>query len=121
MIPSLLMSTHVCTIYLKQSDGTFARQVAKCHWEDTQGVNFNRAGVSGVDRALVLLPIESADLAGWGTKSVGYILRGEVTDAVTDTASLNAFIKSRDPFTITSVAREDRSIAIGDHWEVGGK
>lgn len=118
-----MMFTKDCTIYLKQGgENLYTRyEVRGVHWEDVQGVNFNRTGVEGVDKVSVAIPLEKIDLSGWGTKSNGYILKEIVTDEIADANALKAFVASNNTFTITNVAKCDYSIVIGDHWEVGAK
>lgn len=115
------MHSHNCTIYLKQSEGVYARQVVEgVHWEDTRGANFNRTGVSSVDSVTVSIPLEKANLDAWGPSSAGYIVRGIWDDEILDAAGLKSFL-AKKPFTITSVAKHDYSIVIGNHWKVGAK
>lgn len=115
------MYRHSCTIYLKQGEAQFSRHpVEGVHWEDTKGVNFNRTGVQGVDKVSVSIPLEKTDLDGWGTDAAGYIVRGIWMDEVTDADSLKAFL-AKKPHAITSIAKHDYALVIGDHWKVGAK
>lgn len=115
------MYTHSCTIYQRQSETSYLRiPIAGVHWEDTRGANFNRTGVSGLDDVSVQIPLEKVNLDGWGTADKWYIARGIWDDEITDATSLKAFL-AKKPFTITSVAKNDYSFVIGDHWEIGAK
>ena len=110
-----------CTIYTRNPDGSYTRQTADCHWEDTRGVNFGKTGVRDVDSVFVMIPLELVDLPVLSENSQNYILRGTV-DADVTAETLKDFVKTHDVLTITAIEKNDYSLGIADdHWAVYAK
>lgn len=115
-----------CTIYLKESEAVYSRQVCNnISWQSSSyaknnGAIYSTTGNSDAIQVMVQIPMEEAELDNWSASQFGYIIKGIIDNEITDAASLKKFLKLK-PFTITSVAKNDYSIFIGDHWEVYGK
>lgn len=112
-----------CTIYTRNSDGTYLRQTTNCHWEDQRGISFNRTGVRDVDSVFVMIPIESVKLPVLSEKGKkqNYILRGETTEEVAS-ENLAEFLLTHDVLTITAIEKNDYSLGLAqNHWAVYAK
>lgn len=112
-----------CTIYLRQADGTYSRQVADCHWEDKRGIQFNVDVVRNVDAVEVIIPLDYAQLPAISEKDKqrAFILRGIYEDELT-AESIADFIKANDALSITAVEKNDYSAGLADnHWVVYAK
>lgn len=129
-----------CTLYNKAYDtekgyDVYHRTVLKgVRWEERQGVNVAKLGMSEADKLLVLIPFSvdaerklamtakayartSDKTQFWTLKEGDILVKGEVTDEI---ESIKDFGKLHDYFTLTTVDFYDIGGKMS-HWEVGAK
>lgn len=111
-----------CTVYTRQTDGTYIRQAARCHWQDSRGVAFTGEMFTTTtdNEVFVMIPLESMDLPVLSakSKSQAYIVRGVVEDEVT-ALNVGAKMQELNGLTIKAIAKNDYSIGVAqNHWAV---
>lgn len=101
-----------CTLYLQAGGGRYTRvPVAACFWQEEDG-----GGVA------VLIPWEQAPSLqtrySGPDKERGYLVRGECTDEITDSAALRAFLAAHHGVVRTIRAIIPLEYGTLSHYEV---
>lgn len=119
----MLLTLTDCTIYTRNDDGTYTRQITKCHWQDVRGISYSGGGLPVVmdnDEIAVMIPLEEIDLPIISSKSKynNYIVRGIVEDEV-DNTNVSETMQRINALKIKRVNRVDYALGPAqNHWEV---
>lgn len=111
-----------CTVYTRNTDGTYTRQASRCHWQDQRGISFTGGEFTTMtnNEVFVMIPIDLMNLPiiSAKDKSQAYIIRGIVEDEIT-AQNVGAKMQELNGLTIKAIDKNDYSIGISEnHWAV---
>lgn len=122
----MLTNTGV-TVFRKEQQGRDTvytkHYIPEAHWEDTEGINILKTGLTNVDRSTIYIPLaalQGSTLANSQTyiNPGDIIVKGIIDDAYTTIAALEK--KYAHVRTVTKVDRHDYALIHAlNHLEVG--
>lgn len=117
-----LLTLNQCTVYIRNQDGTYARQTSVCHWQDKRGIQYSGGYNTTLTDNLVyvMIPLNNMELpiVSAKGKTRNYIVKGIVEDEVNST-NVEQTMQTLNGLTIKAIDKNDYSIGLAtNHWAV---